>query len=148
MRRATALTTVAVIGDTPAEEIGSLLLAGVTGILSPYIETGPFVAALASIGQGGTVVSLPSATTAISAAPQRTVLDQLSTRERQVLALIATQPETETLARLLGISPLTVKSHVNRILRKLGASSRAHLVTIAYESGLVSPGLPAQSLPA
>ncbi|WP_069741117.1 response regulator transcription factor [Streptomyces sp. EN23] len=148
LRRATALTTVAVIGDTPAEEIGSLLLAGVTGILSPYIETGPFVAALASIGQGGTVVSLPSATTAISTAPQRTVLDQLSARERQVLALIATQPETETLARLLGISPLTVKSHVNRILRKLGASSRAHLVTIAYESGLVSPGLPAQSLPA
>lgn len=41
------------------------------------------------------------------------------------------------------ISPFTVKSHVNRILRKLGAASRARLVTIAYESGLVSPGLAA-----
>lgn len=143
LRRAAAHSPLAVIGDTPAERISSLLDAGVTGILHPHIETGPFVAALALISQGGTVVSAPSTTTRISATPPSPALDQLSTRERQILALVATQPDNKTLAQLLGISPLTVKSHVNRILRKLSASSRAHLVTIAYESGLVRPGLPA-----
>ncbi|TLS46468.1 DNA-binding response regulator [Streptomyces montanus] len=144
LRRAAAHSRLAVIGDTPAEEISSLLRAGVTGILNPRIEAGPFVAALALISQGGTVVSSPSTTTRIFASPASPVLDQLSTRERQILALIATQPDNKTVAQLLGISPLTVKSHVNRILGKLGASSRAHLVTIAYESGLVSPGPPAE----
>ncbi|MFC7258733.1 response regulator transcription factor [Streptomyces lutosisoli] len=148
LRRATAHTTLAVIGDTPAEEISSLLHVGVTGILNPHIEAAPFVAALALISQGGTVISSPSTTTRISATPPSPALDQLSTREREILALMAPQPEAETLAQLLGISPLTVKSHVNRMLRKLGASSRAHLVAIAYGSGLVSPGLPAGRTPA
>lgn len=143
LRRAAARTTLAVIGDTPAEEVGPLLRAGATGILGRQMEAAPFVMALDLIGRGGTVVSSPSTDARISAAPPSPMLDQLSTRERQILALVATQPDNSTLAHLLGISPLTVKSHVNRILRKLGASSRAHLVTIAYESGLVSPGLPA-----
>ncbi|WP_405813414.1 response regulator transcription factor [Streptomyces sp. NBC_01390] len=139
LRRAATHSALAVIGDIPGEETGSLLRVGVTGILNPRIEAAPFVAALTLIGQGGTVISSPSSTTRIPATPPSPVLGGLSTRERQVLALIATQPDNRTLAQLLGISPLTVKSHVNRILRKLGASSRAHLVTIAYESGLVSP---------
>ncbi|WP_411152784.1 response regulator transcription factor [Streptomyces sp. A30] len=148
LRRAAAHTALAVIGDTPSEEISSLLQVGVTGILGPRIEADPFVTALALISQGGTVISSPSATTKISATSPSPALDQLSTRERQILAMIATQPDNKTLAQLLGISPLTVKSHVNRILRKLGASSRAHLVTIAYESGLISPGLLAGRTPA
>ncbi|MDO0916638.1 LuxR C-terminal-related transcriptional regulator [Streptomyces sp. DT2A-34] len=74
--------------------------------------------------------------------PPSPVLDQLSARERQILILVATQPDNNALARLLGLSPLTVKSHVNRILRKFGVSTRAQLVAIAYESGLVTPGLP------
>ncbi|CAM5406010.1 response regulator transcription factor [Streptomyces aurantiogriseus] len=148
LRRAAAHTALAVIGDMSADEISSLLHVGVAGILNQRIEASPFVAALALMSQGGTVISSPSSTTRISATPPSPVLDQLSTRERQILALIATQPDNKTLAQLLGISPLTVKSHVNRILRKLGASSRAHLVTIAYETGLVSPGPPAWRTPA
>jgi len=143
LRRAAARTTLAVIGDTRAEDVDPLLRAGVTGILDRQMEAAPFVMALDLIGRGGTVVSSPSTGTRIAAAPPSPMLDQLSTRERQILTLVATEPDNSTLAHLLSISPLTVKSHVNRILRKLGASSRAHLVTIAYESGLVSPGLAA-----
>ncbi|MEU0338162.1 LuxR C-terminal-related transcriptional regulator [Streptomyces bobili] len=88
------------------------------------------------------VISSPSDVTRVSADPTTPELNQLSTREGQILSLVATPPDNRTLAHLLGISPPTVKSHVNRILRKLGASSGAHLVTTAYESGLVSPGLP------
>ncbi|WP_330291260.1 response regulator transcription factor [Streptomyces sp. NBC_00576] len=143
-------TPLAVIGDTSADEVSSLLRAGVTGIINPHIQAGLFVAALDLISKGGTVISSPSTPTKISAALPGPALDQLSTREREILTLLATQPDNQTLARLLGISPFTVKSHVNRILPKLGASSRAHLVTItiAYESGLVSPGLPAVRTPA
>lgn len=142
LRRAAGHTAVAVIGGPSAEEAGSLLRLGVTGILDPHMEAAPFVMALDLIGRGGVVISSRSDVTRICAAPTTPELNRLSTRERQILALVATQPDNGTLAQLLGISPLTVKSHVNRILRKLGASSRAHLVTIAYESGLVSPGLP------
>ncbi|EFF88742.1 hypothetical protein SSTG_05749 [Streptomyces sp. e14] len=60
----------------------------------------------------------------------------------------ATHPETAALARLLGTRPLTIKSHVNRVLHKLGAASRAHLVGTADESELVSPGSPTGGAPA
>ena len=43
-------------------------------------------------------------------------------------------------AEVLGLSPLTVKTHVSRIMGKLGARDRAQLVIVAYESGLVEPG--------
>ncbi|MEU5134595.1 response regulator transcription factor [Streptomyces californicus] len=74
-------------------------------------------------------------------------MDQLSTKESQVLALIATHRATKTSAQLLATSPLTVKTQVSRIQRKAGASSRAHLATIAHERGLVSPGPPTASIP-
>lgn len=43
-------------------------------------------------------------------------------------------------AEVLGLSPLTAKTHVSRIMGKLGARDRAQLVIVAYESGLIEPG--------
>ena len=67
-------------------------------------------------------------------------LDQLTDRERQVLALVAEGLTNADIAERLVVSPLTAKTHVSRILGKLSARDRAHLVVIAYESGLVQPG--------
>jgi DNA-binding NarL/FixJ family response regulator len=67
-------------------------------------------------------------------------LDQLTDREREVLALVATGLSNTELAERLFISPLTAKTHVSRIMTKLYARDRAQLVVAAYESGLVSPG--------
>ena len=64
-------------------------------------------------------------------------LDELTTREREVLGLIAGGLTNAEIARALQLSPLTAKTHVSRILMKLGARDRVQLVVIAYQSGIV-----------
>ncbi|MFE4373758.1 response regulator [Streptomyces sp. NPDC056835] len=66
-------------------------------------------------------------------------LDALTGREREVLVLVAGGHSNDEIAERLQVSPLTVKTHVNRAMAKLGARDRAQLVVIAYESGLVRP---------
>ncbi|MHB8694333.1 MAG: response regulator transcription factor [Solirubrobacteraceae bacterium] len=64
-------------------------------------------------------------------------LDELTTREREVLGLIATGATNAEIAHSLHLSPLTAKTHVSRILTKLRARDRVQLVVIAYQSGIV-----------
>jgi DNA-binding NarL/FixJ family response regulator len=70
------------------------------------------------------------------------VLDQLTEREREVLEVIARGHSNAEIAEQLFVSHATVKTHVSRLLMKLGARDRAQLVMIAYESGMVAPGAP------
>ncbi len=56
-----------------------------------------------------------------------------------MLSLVAGGLSNDEIAEQLAVSPLTVKTHVNRAMAKLGARDRAQLVVIAYESGLVRP---------
>ncbi|MEU5717776.1 response regulator transcription factor [Streptomyces sp. NPDC020403] len=66
-------------------------------------------------------------------------LAALTGREREVLVQVAGGHSNDRIAERLVVSPLTVKTHVNRAMAKLGARDRAQLVVIAYESGLVRP---------
>jgi len=66
-------------------------------------------------------------------------LDELSPRELEVLGLVARGSTNREIADALFLSPLTVKTHVSRILTKLRARDRVQLVVIAYQAGLVSP---------
>ncbi|GAB2960082.1 response regulator transcription factor [Streptomyces pseudoechinosporeus] len=66
-------------------------------------------------------------------------LAALTGREREVLVQVAGGHSNDEIAERLEVSPLTVKTHVNRAMAKLGARDRAQLVVIAYESGLVRP---------
>jgi len=67
-------------------------------------------------------------------------LDDLTDRERDVLTEVGQGHNNAEIADRLFISPLTAKTHVSRIMTKLGARDRAQLVVVAYESGLVTPG--------
>ena len=64
-------------------------------------------------------------------------LDDLTTRELEVLRLVATGLTNSEIAQQLHLSPLTAKTHVSRILMKLGARDRVQLVVIAYRCGIV-----------
>jgi DNA-binding NarL/FixJ family response regulator len=71
-------------------------------------------------------------------APDR--LAPLTAREREVLMSVAAGSSNAEIAQALRMSPLTVKTHVSRIITKLGVRDRIQLVVLAYETGLVSPG--------
>jgi DNA-binding NarL/FixJ family response regulator len=67
-------------------------------------------------------------------------LAALTSREREILTLVASGLSNDDIAERLVISPATAKTHVNRTMMKLNARDRAQLVVIAYETGLITPG--------
>ncbi|WP_171165084.1 response regulator transcription factor [Streptomyces sp. I05A-00742] len=86
------------------------------------------------------ITRLLRTTAPTSLPPLLSALPTLSDREREVLTLVARGLTNTELATTLGLSPLTTKTHVSRIMGKLGARDRVQLVIAAYEAGLVRPG--------
>ncbi|MET9685745.1 response regulator transcription factor [Streptomyces coeruleorubidus] len=128
------------------------LRAGASGFLGKGSEPEELLTAIRTAAGGQALLS-PAATTGLIARflaqedpdagdrdPARGErLDSLTGREREVLVQVAGGHSNDEIADRLEVSPLTVKTHVNRAMAKLGARDRAQLVVIAYESGLVRP---------
>jgi len=68
------------------------------------------------------------------------LLEELTSREREIVALAGRGLSNDEIAEHLVISPATARTHVSRAMIKLAARDRAQLVVFAYESGLVAPG--------
>ncbi|MGP3933068.1 response regulator [Nonomuraea sp. KM88] len=79
-----------------------------------------------------------AATSPRPSSPER--LDRLTEREREVLAEVGTGRSNAEIGERLFISPATARTHVGRLLTKLGARDRSQLVVLAYETGLLTPG--------
>jgi len=119
------------VKDTEPEELirGVRVVHRGEALLSPSV-TRRLIASLASRAPAGQAAVRPS--------PD---LARLTEREREVLGLVARGLSNDEIAGKLFQSPLTTKTHVSRIITKLGVRDRAQLVVIAYESGLVVPGV-------
>ncbi|WP_235946663.1 response regulator transcription factor [Nocardia terrae] len=63
--------------------------------------------------------------------------DVLTTREREVVAMVAEGLSNDEIAEKMYVSPLTIRTHVQRAMSKVGVQNRAQLVVIAFQSGLV-----------
>jgi DNA-binding NarL/FixJ family response regulator len=108
-------------------------------LLSPSV-TRRLIASLASRAPVAPAAAGPAAANA-NRALSSADLARLTEREREVLALVAQGLSNDEIAARLYLSPLTTKTHVSHIMTKLRARDRAQLVVIAYESGLVVPGV-------
>jgi DNA-binding NarL/FixJ family response regulator len=124
--------------------------AGASGFLLKRTSPEELIAAVHTVAAGEALLS-PSVTrtvierTAQQPAPDtsaRDRLDALTPREREVLTLIARGLSNGEIAAALVVEESTVKTHVKRILRKLGLRDRVHAVIFAYESGLAQSGVP------
>ncbi|WP_328453289.1 response regulator transcription factor [Streptomyces sp. NBC_00386] len=132
------------------EYVVQSLRAGASGFLGKGAEPEELLNAI-RIAAGGEALLSPAATKGLIArflargddegpgAARSERLGALTGREREVLVQVAAGHSNDEIAERLEVSPLTVKTHVNRAMAKLGARDRAQLVVIAYESGLVRP---------
>jgi DNA-binding NarL/FixJ family response regulator len=141
------------------EYVARALRAGAGGFLGKGVGAEELLAAIRLVSAGDALLS-PAATRALItrflAVPEPTMaratsdtLTVLTTREREVVALVAEGCSNDEIAARLVISPLTARTHVHRAMTKLHARDRAQLVVIAYQTGLVrqphrpeQPGLP------
>jgi DNA-binding NarL/FixJ family response regulator len=81
-----------------------------------------------------------TAGTAPRPGPPLRQLAELTPRESQVLRLVAEGYSNQEIAELLVIAESTTKTHVKRVLAKIGARDRAQAVVLAYQAGLMNPG--------
>ncbi len=127
------------------------LKAGASGFLLKDVPPEELLFAIRAVHSGDAVVA-PSTTRRLldrfapmlpaQDGPAAAGLEDLTERERQVLVLVAQGLSNAELAKRLFVSEATVKTHVGRILAKLGLRDRVQAVVYAYENGLVRIGRP------
>ncbi len=131
------------------EYVVAALRAGASGFVGKGAEPDDIVRAVRTVHLGEALLSSAATTALVRRFVQQHVprddawqdhgLDRLTGREREVLLLVAAGQTNQEIATGLVISTHTAKTHVNRIMTKLDVRDRAHLVILAYESGLVAP---------
>jgi DNA-binding NarL/FixJ family response regulator len=126
------------------------LRAGASGFLLKDSPRHDLIAAVRAAAAGDALLA-PSVTRRLIEAfarrppetsPSPSQLASLTARERDVLLLLARGPSNSEIAAALFVSEATVKTHVGNLLAKLGLRDRVQAVILAYETGIVVPGVP------
>jgi DNA-binding NarL/FixJ family response regulator len=129
------------------EYVFAALRAGACGFLLKHTSPEGLVAAIRTVASGEGLIA-PSVTRRLIAEFARTPvppappkeLERLTEREREVLELVARGKSNAEIARELVVGATTVKTHVGRVLTKLGLRDRIQAVIYAYEAGMIRPG--------
>ncbi|HLS48495.1 MAG TPA: response regulator transcription factor [Actinomycetaceae bacterium] len=131
------------------EYVMHAIRAGASGFLLKDAPPEDMLAAIRTVHRGDAVIA-PSSTRRLLAHLAHTlpsderrssdILDQLTTREREVLTHMARGLSNAEIAAELFVAEATVKTHVGRVLQKLSARDRVQAVVVAYETGLAVPG--------
>ncbi|MGY4643146.1 response regulator [Cellulomonas sp. URHB0016] len=163
---ATAEITARATEDSPApriivlttfdldEYVLAAIRAGASGFLLKDTPPEDMLAAIRTVHRGDAVIApsstrrllehlvdvLPPDEPGAPTDPARQAVADLTDREREVLLLMARGRSNSEIGRDLFVAEATVKTHVGRILAKLGARDRVQAVVVAYETGLVRPG--------
>ncbi|WP_020389718.1 response regulator transcription factor [Kribbella catacumbae] len=132
------------------EHVARALRAGASGFLGKYVTTDALLAGIRTVAEGESLLS-PGATKALigqfvatsppsqsAPIPATPGLRDLTNREVEVMKLAADGLANDEIAAELHLSVLTVRTHVQRAMAKLGARDRAQLVVVAYKNGLMS----------
>lgn len=130
------------------EYVAQAIRGGASGFLVKDTEPVELIRAVRVVAAGDALLSpgvtrtlLSRVAPGLARTPDTERLAPLTEREREVLALVGQGLTNEEIGARLYLSPLTAKTHVSRIMTKLAARDRVQLVIIAYESGLVAPGV-------
>lgn len=135
------------------ENVLEAIRAGANGFIGKGVEPSELIAAVRQVGGGNALLS-PAATQSVidhlanQAVTQRPVsslssaeqVASLTPREREIILMIATGLTADEVADRLFISPLTVKTHINHAMSKLGLRTRTQLVRVAFDYGLIDEG--------
>ena len=130
------------------EYVFDALTAGASGFLLKDVAPEQLLAGIRIIAQGDSLLS-PSVTRRLIESFVRDgrqtrepppVLDELTTREREILQLVARGLSNKEIADQLVVSSTTIKTHVGRVLMKLALRDRIQAVVFAYENGVIRPG--------
>ncbi|MFE2420942.1 response regulator [Streptomyces hokutonensis] len=131
------------------ENVAKALRAGASGFLGKGVRPDDLLSSIRTVAAGESLLSPIATRTLIMrflASPDTDgylalpdAVQALTDREREVMTLAAHGRSNAEIADRLVLSPLTVRSHIQRAMTKLHARDRAQLVVIAYQSGLVKP---------
>jgi DNA-binding NarL/FixJ family response regulator len=142
------LAVMVIASSESDERVFIALQAGAAGVLARDAEGAELIRGVYMLARGEALISAGAVRRLLGHLPLQSVrhkafsgqLAELTSRERDVVALVAAGLSNGEIAERLVISPATAKTHVSRAMVKLGARHRAQLVVLAYESGLVQSG--------
>lgn len=141
IKQAAPSVRVLVLADRAAQmQVETALEAGTDGFTLKDISVAELLTTLERLALGDTVLH-PDAASVVArrlAANGKERANALTPRQREILRLLASGLENKQIARKLGIGVHTVKTHVSRVLAKLGASSRTEAVVVAMRDRLIT----------